>query len=126
MQNASKYLLAALAICIAASGTAVAVEVVPLPDGVAYLDWRDNAEPDIQDYFVFRARVGIGDWGIVATVQESNCNDALPPGYGEYQWKLRVMDTSGNISNDSLESPWVGVNCSQEPEPVTNITTTVN
>ena len=73
-------------------------------DGVAYLDWADNAEPDLGGYTVYRSSTSGSGYAPIATgLSASNYTDNTVVNGGSYYYVVRAKDLASNESSNSAE-----------------------
>lgn len=73
-------------------------------DGVAYLDWADNSEPDLSGYTVYRSTTsGTGYAPIATGLTTSNYTDNSVVNGGSYYYVVTAEDVSANKSPNSAE-----------------------
>jgi hypothetical protein len=75
-------------------------------DRIVVLDWDDNAEPDVDGYYVYRSLESGGPYTQVGSelVAESTFSDATVSNGTTYFYVVTAVDTAGNESYDSNEA----------------------
>ena len=74
-------------------------------DGQVSLDWADNLEPDLSDYFVHRAEVAGGPYTQIAgPLGASAYLDAAVVNGTAYYYVVTAADAAGNVSANSAEA----------------------
>ncbi|UCG33244.1 MAG: S8 family serine peptidase [Phycisphaerales bacterium] len=83
-------------------------------DGVVFLDWDDNTEPDLMAYFIYRSTTGGGPYEEVDNDDPSQFPDYSVVNGTTYYYVVTAKDIAGNesaFSNEASATPQAPVSC---------------
>jgi hypothetical protein len=67
-------------------------------DGFVYLRWLRNSEADLQSYVVYRREAGLADFTVIDSTTSSYLWDSQRSYDSTYEYQVRALDQSGNLS----------------------------
>ncbi len=88
-------------------------------DGVVYLNWDDNAEPDLDVYFIYRATTSGGPYEEVDNDNPSEFSDPYVVNGTTYYYVVTAKDAYGNesgCSNEAYATPHAPGSCTVDAE----------
>ncbi|MBN1512802.1 MAG: S8 family serine peptidase, partial [Phycisphaerae bacterium] len=83
-------------------------------DGVVYLDWDDNTEPDLMVYMIYRATTSGGPYEEIDNDDPSEFSDPYAVNGTTYYYVVTAVDTAYNesaYSNEASATPHAPVSC---------------